>query len=679
MTAVRLNPLFLALALTGLAGSASAQSVGWIASSELDPNIAACTDLNGFVNAKWVAAHPIPPDRTRWGAFDELAEKSLDTQHQIAEAAAKNAESAKTGSNEQKIGWLYRSGMDETAVEKAGFEPIKPDLAKVAALRNGTDVVGYLRDSFAQGRGGVFRFNSRADYNNAKMQIAFASQAGLGLPTPDYYSKPEYAELRAAYLKHVVNTLQLAGVAADDAQKQADAVLKFETRLAAASLSRVELREPENQYHFVSVAAADAVTPHFEWAAFFAAQHAAVEQGFSLSQPKFFAEFDRMLTEVGIADWQAYLRFHLVDGASPYLSKAFEDENYAFYGQTLNGQKEQRPRWKRVLEAVDEGMGMALGELYVAQTFPPQAKARAEELISDIRNALKARIEKLDWMSAETKRKALAKWDTFLPKIAYPEKWRDWSGLSLAPDNYFANVRAARKFDYDYNIAKVGKPTDRLEWSMTPQTVNAYYSPTDNTINFPAAILQAPFFDFKADDALNYGGIGAVIGHEATHGYDDQGSKFDPDGNNHNWWTPEDRTKFEARTQKLVEQFNGYEPLPGKHVNGQLTLGENIADLGGLNVAYDALQLALKKNPKEAGAKIDGYNEEQRFFIAFARVWSGNILPKAQEVRLNTDPHAPARYRAIGAPSNMPAFAQAFSCKASDAMVRGADVRVKIW
>jgi putative endopeptidase len=679
MTAVRLNPLFLALALTGLAGSASAQSVGWIASSELDPNIAACTDLNGFVNAKWVAAHPIPPDRTRWGAFDELAEKSLDTQHQIAEAAAKNAESAKTGSNEQKIGWLYRSGMDETAVEKAGFEPIKPDLAKVAALRNGTDVVGYLRDSFAQGRGGVFRFNSRADYNNAKMQIAFASQAGLGLPTPDYYSKPEYAELRAAYLKHVVNTLQLAGVAADDAQKQADAVLKFETRLAAASLSRVELREPENQYHFVSVAAADAVTPHFDWAAFFAAQHAAVEQGFSLSQPKFFAEFDRMLTEVGIADWQAYLRFHLVDGASPYLSKAFEDENYAFYGQTLNGQKEQRPRWKRVLEAVDEGMGMALGELYVAQTFPPQAKARAEELISDIRNALKARIEKLDWMSAETKRKALAKWDTFLPKIAYPEKWRDWSGLSLAPDNYFANVRAARKFDYDYNIAKVGKPTDRLEWSMTPQTVNAYYSPTDNTINFPAAILQAPFFDFKADDALNYGGIGAVIGHEATHGYDDQGSKFDPDGNNHNWWTPEDRTKFEARTQKLVEQFNGYEPLPGKHVNGQLTLGENIADLGGLNVAYDALQLALKKNPKEAGAKIDGYNEEQRFFIAFARVWSGNILPKAQEVRLNTDPHAPARYRAIGAPSNMPAFAQAFSCKASDAMVRGADVRVKIW
>jgi putative endopeptidase len=679
MKTIRFKPLFLALALCGAATSSHAQSVGWISASELDKNISACADLNGFVNTSWIAANPIPPDRTRWGAFDQVSEKSLDTQHEIAEAAAKDADAGKPGSNAQKIGWLYRSGMDEAAVEKAGFDPIKPDLAKIAALKTSADVAGFLREDFARGRGIVFQFGARADYNDAKTQIASTIQGGLGLPTPDYYSKPDYADLRKAYVAHVAKTLQLTGVGADEAARQADSVMTFETRLAAASLSRVELRDPKNQYHFVTIAEADQATPHFPWTAFFAAQGAHVEKGFSLSQPKFFAEFDHMLADVPVADWQAYLRFHVIDNASPYLSKAFEDENFAFYGQTLNGQKEQQPRWKRVLEAVNGGMGLALGELYVAKTFPPEAKARAQALIDDVRSALKARIESLDWMSAETKQKALAKWQTFLPKIGYPEKWRDWSGLKIATDNYFANVRSARQYNYDYDIAKIGKATDRLEWRMTPQTVNAYYSPTDNTINFPAAILQPPFFDFKADDALNFGGIGAVIGHESTHGYDDQGSKFDPYGNNQNWWTPEDRTKFDARTQKLADQFNAYEPLPGKHVNGQLTLGENIADLGGLNVAYDALQVALKKNPAEAHKKIDGYTEDQRFFIAFARVWAGNILPKAQEVRLNTDPHAPAQYRAIGAPSNMPAFAQSFGCKAGDAMVRDGDVRVKIW
>ena len=679
MKTIRFKPLFLALALSIAAGSGHAQSVGWISSSELDKKIGACADLNGFVNTSWIAANPIPPDRTRWGAFDQLAERSLDTQHEIAEAAAKEADSDKSGSNARKIGWLYRSGMDEAAVEKAGFDPIKPDLAKIDALKTSADLVAFLREDFARGRGIVFQFGARADYNDAKTQIASTFQGGLGLPTPDYYSKSDYADLRKAYVEHIGKILQLTGIAADEAARQADAVMTFETRLAAASLSRVELRDPQNQYHFVTIAEADQATPHFPWAPFFAAQGAHVEKGFSLSQPKFFAEFDRMLGDVPVSGWQAYLRAHVIDGASPYVSKAFEDENFAFYGQTLNGQKEQQPRWKRVLEAVNTSMGQAMGELYVAKTFPPEAKARAQALIDDVRSALKARIENLDWMSAETKQKALAKWQTFLPKIGYPDKWRDWAGLKLSPDDYFANVRSARQYNYDYDIGKVGKATDRLEWRMTPQTVNAYYSPTDNTINFPAAILQPPFFDFKADDALNFGGIGAVIGHEATHGYDDQGSKFDPDGNNHNWWTPEDRTKFDARTKKLADQFNAYEPLPGKHVNGQLTLGENIADLGGLNVAYDALQVALKKNPAEAHKKIDGYTEDQRFFIAFARVWAGNILPKAQEVRLNTDPHAPAQYRAIGAPSNMPAFAQAFDCKAGDAMVRGTDVRVKIW
>ena len=510
------------------------------------------------------------------------------------------------------------------------------------------------------------------------MQIAYAFQGGTGLPTPEYYSKAEYAGLRSAYEAHIVKMLELAGSKATEAKQEAAQVLAFETRLAKASLMPVELRTPENQYHFVSLAEADKLTPNFSWTKFFAAQKADIQGGFSLSQPAFFAEIDKMLVDVPAAQWRAYLRYHAIDGAAPYLSKAFAEQHFAFHSKTLNGQKEQEPRWKRVLGAVNGGMGMALGELYVAKAFPPESKQRAMELVDNVKDALKTRIEHLDWMSAETKQKALEKWATFLPKIGYPDTWRDWNGLTIAPDNYYGNVIAATQFDYDYEIAKIGKPSDRLQWGMTPQTVNAYYNPTDNTINFPAAILQPPFFDAKADDALNYGGIGAVIGHEASHGYDDEGSQFDAKGNNANWWTKEDREKFDARTAKLVAQFNEYSPLPGKHVNGQLTLGENIADLGGANVAFDALQIALQKNPAE-NKKIDGYTPDQRFFLNFARIWRGSTLPQRQEVLLNTDPHAPAQYRAIGAPSNLPAFAEAFGCKAGDAMVRDTSKQVKIW
>jgi putative endopeptidase len=511
------------------------------------------------------------------------------------------------------------------------------------------------------------------------MQIAYAFQGGIGLPTPDYYEKPEHAQLRDAYRAHVARMFELGGWSKDRASDAAAHVLAFETRLAKASLKPVELRKPENQYHFVTLAEADALTPRFPWTKFFAAQDADIKGGFSLSQPGFFKEVDAMLGDVPVAQWQEYLRFHAIDSAAPYLSRPFTEEHFAFYGKTLNGQKQQEPRWKRVLGAINDTMGMALGELYVEEAFPPESKQRALELVNNVKDALKTRIEHLDWMSAETKQKALDKWATFLPKIGYPDKWRDWSGLAIEPDDYYGNVAAATRFDYDYEMDKVGKPTDRLEWGMTPQTVNAYYNPLDNTINFPAAILQPPFFDAKADDAINYGGIGAVIGHEAIHGYDDEGSQFDAQGNNTNWWSKEDRAKFEARTDKLVQQFNGYEPLPGKHVNGQLTLGENIADLGGANVAYDALQIALAKEPGAAERKIDGYTPEQRFFLNFARIWRGSILPQRQEVLLNSDPHSPAQYRAIGAPSNMPAFAQAFECKAGDPMVRGGDKQVKIW
>ena len=645
--------------------------------SDIDTNINACADFNGFVNSKWLAANPIPDDKTRWGAFDQLRETSLNTQHEIVEEAAKS--SATAGSIEQKIGTLYKAGMDEAAIDARGYEPIKPELAKIDALTSSKDIVAYLNDSFSRGQGGLFEFGAEADFKDSSRKIAYAFQGGLGLPTRDYYDKPEHAELRDAYVAHIAKVLELIGVDAAAAKKQASSVLAFETQLAKASLAPVELRNPENQYHFVTVAEANEVTPHFDWNTFFSAQKADVTDGFSLSQPMFFAEVEKMLSKTPIADWQAYLRYQYADAASPYLSAPFQQESFAFHKQILNGQKEDEPRWKRVLGTVNRELGMALGELYVAKAFPPESKARAQELVDNMQAALKARIEKLDWMSDTTRAKALEKWSTFLPKIGYPEKWRDWSGLTLSGESYFADVAAATQFNHDYDIAKIGKPTDRKDWGMTPQTVNAYYNPTDNTINFPAGILQPPFFDAKADDALNYGGIGGVIGHEASHGFDDQGSQFDAQGNNTNWWSDDDKKAFEARTAKLVEQFNGYEPLPGKHINGQLTLGENIADLGGLAIAYDALQVALKKNPAEAGEKIDGYTEDQRFFLNWGRIWRGHAREKRLEVLLNTDPHSPAGYRAIGAPSNMPAFAAAFACKSGDAMVRDGDTQVKIW
>ncbi|MEO7065933.1 MAG: M13 family metallopeptidase [Rhodanobacter sp.] len=678
MTHRFLKPLALAIGM-GLFTSAMAAPASVFDVHELNTSINACNDFNGFVNAKWVAANPIPADRTRWGSFDALREGSMNVQRKLVENAASHASSASAGSIEQKIGYLYGSGMDEAAIDKAGFDPIKPQLARIDRLRDSADVVNYIRDSYARGQPVLFRFGGNADFKDSNQEIAYANQGGLGLPTVDYYSKADFAKIRAAYVAHIAKLFELTGTSAASAQTQAKSVLAFETRLASVSLPPVQMRNPANRYHFVSVADADKVTPRFDWAAFFKAQGAKVKDGFSLSQPKFFAEMEKMLGDVPVAQWQAYLRFHAIANAAPYLSASFQQEDFAFDEQTLNGQKEMKPRWKRVLDSTNGSMGMALGQLYVKDNFSPTSKQRAEQLVHNLSAAYKARIEDLPWMSAETKTKALQKWATFVPKIGYPDKWRDWSGLTLTPDNYFANVQAASKFNYDYRIAKIGKPVDRSEWGMTPQTVNAYYSAQKNEIVFPAAILQPPFFDAKADDGINYGGIGAVIGHEMGHGYDDQGSKFDAEGNNANWWTDADRKAFEARTTKLAAQFNSYEALPGRHVNGQLTMGENIGDLGGLNAAYTALQMALKQNPAEAKRKIDGYTQDQRFFLNWARVWRGNIRPEAQLTLLNTDPHAPAKFRAIGAPSNMPEFAMAFQCKAGDAMVRDADKQVKIW
>jgi len=647
--------------------------------ADIDTAKNVCDNLADFVNGKWLAANPVPGDKTSWGSFEMLDERSEAASHGIVEAAA--AKSGATGI-EKLVGDLYATGMDEAKIEAAGIAPIQPQLDRIAALETPADIARYLRDEFAAGRGEVFSFGAESDFKNSSQKIGYAFQGGLSLPEKAYYLEDgpdgKYKAIREAFVKHVSKQLQNAGVAAADADTQAADVLAFETRLAKASLSPIELRNPDNQYHFVSMADADKASPNFPWSEFFKANGVQAD-GFSLSQPQFFAEFDRMLAEVPAAQWQAYLRINAIDGAAPYLASKFGDERFDFFSRTLRGQKEQKARWKRVMDTVEGSVGEALGQLYVDEYFPAESKAAMETLVQNLRDALKARIEKLDWMSPETKQKAMEKWASFTPKIGYPDKWRSWDGLATSRDGYLQNVLAAAKFNHDWDMAKIGKPVDRSEWGMTPQTVNAYYNPLMNEIVFPAAILQPPFFDAKADPALNYGGIGAVIGHEMLHGYDDQGSQFDAQGNYNNWWTKADLDGFQSRTARLVKQFDDYEAIDGLHVKGELTLGENIADLGGLNVAWDAYQKALADAGKSGDDKIDGYTENQRFFLNWATVWRRNFTPDELKVRLNTDPHAPANFRAIGAPSNMPAFAQAFGCKAGDAMVRDADNQVVIW
>jgi putative endopeptidase len=641
---------------------------------DLDKTANVCSDLNAYTNANWLKANPVPGDRTSWGSFEVLGERSEAIQHQLAEQAA--ADAAASGV-EKIVGDFWATGMDEATIEQQGLAPIKDELAAIDGLADQAKIAHYLRTSAAKGQNALFGFGSGADFKNSDMNIAYAFQGGLGLPDPEYYTSADNKAKLDAYQAHVARTLELAGVAADAAAAQAREVIAFETRLAKVSKTSTELsRHVELSYNPVTLEQADKLTPNWSWTEFFKSQDVAAPQMFSLAIPAFHQEVSKMLADTAPAAWQAYLRFHAIDSASPFLSKPFVDENFAFWNQTLRGQKEIRPRWKRVLATVNRQAGETLGQLYVKATFSPDSKAQMETLVGNLRTALKARIEKLDWMGPETKQKAIAKWETFTPKIGYPDKWRDWNGLATGRDSYLGNVLAAQAFNYRFDLSKIGKPVDRTEWGMSPQTVNAYYNPQQNEIVFPAAILQPPFFDPKADAAMNYGGIGAVIGHEMTHGYDDQGAQFGPKGNFENWWSPSDKQGFESRTGKLVAQFNGYTTADGGKVKGDLTLGENIADLGGLSTAFDAMKVAQDGKPDP---KVDGLTQDQRFFLNWATVWRRNFTPEELAVRLKTDPHAPANFRATGAPSNMPAFAQAFDCKPGDAMVRQGEQQVVIW
>ncbi|MBA3487590.1 MAG: peptidase [Lysobacter sp.] len=642
--------------------------------ADLDASQDACTDFGSHVNGKWLAANDIPGDRTSWGSFEMLGERSIAVQRQIAEQAAADEQAAGA---KKIVGDFWATGMDEARIDEQGIAPIQDRLDAIAALESQEDVAQYLRNIAARGENMLFNFGAEADFKDSAMNMAYASQGGLGLPDKTYYSDADKQEKLAAYQAHVAKVLELSGVPAAAAATQAAEVIAFETRLAAASRSTEELsRDVSLYYNPVSPADAEKLTPNFSWTQFFESQGVALPSTFSLAMPEFHAEVSAMLADVPVAQWQNYLRFHTIDWASPYLSDAFVQQNYDFYKKTLRGQKELQERGKRVLGTIEGGVGEALGQMYVDVAFTADSKARMETLVANLSAALKERIETLDWMGDETKAKAMEKWASFTPKVGYPEKWRDWSGLATSRDSYIGNVLAAKEFNYKWNLGKIGKPVDKTEWGMSPQTVNAYYNPSQNEIVFPAAILQPPFFDPGATDEMNYGGIGAVIGHEMIHGYDDQGSRFGATGNFENWWTEADSTGFSGRTDKLIGQFNEYEALPGKKVNGKLTLGENIADLGGLAVAYDAMKKATDGTPDP---KTDGLTRDQRFFANWATVWRRNFTEQELTVRLATDSHAPANFRAMGAPSNLPSFAAAFSCKPGQPMVREGDSQVVIW
>jgi putative endopeptidase len=656
----------------------SGQSPKAIDPRNMDTSVKPCDDFYHYADGSWIKANPVPADKSRWGSFEELADRNRDTLKAILdEVSAKKTWPA--GSLEQKVGDFYASGIDEAAIEKAGTSPLKPLLAVVDGLRSPGDLASVLGRLRAAGMGAGFGFGVAQDPRESTRYIGSLNQGGLGLPDRDYYTKDDAKSkaIRDQYVAHVAKMLELAGHAHEAAAAEAAVVLDIETKLATASLTRVENRDPQKTYNKMTLAELQALGAGFDWTRYFAAVGVKQVPALNVRQPQFFRAFAGTAASVPAAEWRTYLQWHVVRGMADSLTKAFQDESFAFDGKVLNGVPQQEKRWMRVQAATDRALGEALGQLYVRRAFSPEAKAKMVALVANLRAALKERIDKLEWMGPETKAQALRKLAAFNVKVGYPDKWRDYSALTITRGSYAENLLRAQRFETARNLAKLGQPIDRTEWGMTTPTVNAYYSSTMNEIVFPAGILQPPFFDPKADDAVNYGGIGAVIGHEMGHGFDDSGSQFDADGNLKNWWTEADRAAFKAHTDKLAQEFDAFEALPGEHVNGRLTLGENIGDLGGLTIAYAALEKTLSGKPRPA--PIDGFTPEQRFFLNWAQVWRQTVRDEAQRVRLATDPHSPGKFRVNGPLGNMPEFFSAFGCADGSPMVRPADVRTSIW
>jgi putative endopeptidase len=642
--------------------------------TNLDRTCKPCDDFYQFAMGGWMKANTIPAEYSTWGSFTVLRDKNLSGMRTILENAANSK--AAPGSNEQKIGDFYSSCMDTSVIDAAGSKPLAGDLKAIEAIQDRKGLDSEIARLHRQVNNVAFGFSSTPDFKNSSQMIAVAHQGGLGMPDRDYYLRDDEKskQLREGYLKHVAKMFELSGDAADKAADEAKTVMALETSLARASRTRVELRDPEKNYNKMTLGELKKLTPDWSWEGYIEAIGAPSVAEINIGQPDFFKELDHQLSAAPVADWKVYLRWHVIHNAAPALSEAFVQENFNFYGQQLSGTTELQPRWKRCAQSANQNLGEALGEVYVQKYFPPEAKARAKEMVNNLIAALRSDIPTLSWMGPETKQQALAKLEAFNVKIGYPDKWRDYSKLAIDRGSYLGNVRRSQEFEENRDLAKIGKPVDRSEWGMTPPTVNAYYSAQFNEIVFPAGIMQPPFFDPAADDAVNYGGMGAVIGHEISHGFDDRGSQFDGQGNLRNWWTPDDRKNFDAQGQCIVDQFNSYEVEPGLHQNGKLVLGESIGDLGGLSIAYAAYEKSIEgKRPKE----IDGFTPEQRFFLGWAQVWGSNQRMEAARLQTNTDPHPLARFRGNGPISNLEVFAKAFGCKKGDAMVR--EKSCKIW
>ncbi|HQW23512.1 MAG TPA: M13 family metallopeptidase [Bacteroidia bacterium] len=646
--------------------------------ANFDSTVAPSHDFFHFANGGWIKKNPIPADQIRWGSFSILNENNKKNLHQIVDDAAAKKDAAK-GTPEQLVGDFYFSAMDTATIEKLGADPIRPEMENIDKLTDITSILHYTAMLQKWGASPMYGLYAGQDPKNSEVVVPQLYQGGLSLPDRDFYiSKDARSEnIRSEFLKHMVNMFKLYGMDEATSTKYANVVMRIETALAKASMTRVELRDPFKTYNKVTIADLNKLTPSIRWDVMM--NDLEIKSGYDylvLGQPEFMKELENQVKTNSVDDWKIYLKWNVLNLAGNVLSSDFVNEDFNFNNKILSGQKEIQSRWKRMIQMTDGTVGDALGQLYVAKYFPPDAKKKADELVSNLIAVYNERIDKLDWMSAETKVKAKEKLNAITRKIGYPDKWKDYAGLEITRNSFFKNLMNATAWDYNYAISQIGKPVDRTKWGMTPPTVNAYYNPSMNEIVFPAGILQPPFFNAQADDAVNYGGIGAVIGHELTHGFDDEGRNFDAKGNLNAWWTSEDSAKFVTRAQIIIDQFDGFTVLDTLHVNGHLTLGENIADLGGITIAYDAFKRTKQGQSKQL---IDGMTPEQRFFLGFATIWAGDVRPETAAQRIITDPHSPGLYRVNGPLSNIEDFYKAFNVTEKDAMYRPDSLRAKIW
>lgn len=641
----------------------------------MDTTVKPGDNFFNYANGNWMKNTVIPASESGWGSFYTLYDDNEKNLHKILDDVSSKDNAA--GSNEQKVGDLYKSGMDTVTIEKLGYDPIKPQLAKISAVKDYKDLVKLAADGFKTGDGFLFGFYVSPDDKISNKNAAHFDQTGLGLPDRDYYFKTDTAtvKIRAAYVKYIAKLFALTGVDTATASKKAAGVLKLETAIAQSHLSPVELRDPVKNYNKFTITDFQKQVPDIDLKDAFGRMDLKTDT-ILVGQPKYYIALDGLLKTTPIDIWKDKATFDALSGASTLLSKPFRDANFNFSGKILNGQKTQHERWKTIVQSVDGGLGELLGQIYVEKYFTPEAKKRMLDLVNNLQSVYRERIQNLDWMSPATKKKALEKLGAFTKKIGYPDKWKKYDDVLISKDTYYANEESIAAHDYKKMIEKAGKPVDKTEWGMTPPTVNAYYNPTFNEIVFPAGILQYPFFDKDADDAINYGGIGMVIGHEMTHGFDDQGRQYDKDGNLKDWWTAEDAAKFKKKVQVVIDQYNQYTVLNGLHVNGALTIGENLADLGGITIAYQA----FKNTPEgKSDKKIDGLTPDQRFFLGFAQIWRIKDRDERMRTRINTDPHSPEMYRVNGPLYNTPAFYKAFDIKPGDKLYRPENERAQVW